>query len=172
MRWRQVALALALVVPAVALEYGFLAGLRLPGATPDLLVVVVGSLAATCGAGVGAVSGFAGGMLLDLAPPADGLPGTWAALFTLIGYVIGSRDSLVLRGRLVVVLEVATAGVASVLGRMVLGGILGDPRVEWNNLPTLVMTEFLYALILAPFAMWLIVRLARRLGASTETRPA
>lgn len=171
MRWRQLALAMALVVPAVVIEFGFLAGLRLPGATPDLVVVLVGSLAATCGPGVGAVAGFTGGILLDIAPPADGIPGLWAVGFTLAGYLIGSRDSLVLRGRWVVVLELAAAGVACVLIRLALGGILGDPRVAWLDLPTVVMTEFAYALILAVPALWLVSRLARRLGADVETRP-
>lgn len=172
MRWRQLVLALALVTAAVALEFALFSRLRLPGATPDLVAVAVGLSAAVFGPGVGAVTGFVGGFLLDIAPPADGIVGLWAAGFTVVGYVIGARESLQIRGRLVLLAEIAAGGVVALLVRLVVGGVLGDPRVAWTTLPTLVVTEFLYTFVLAALLLPVAARVGKRLGAQTDTRPA
>jgi rod shape-determining protein MreD len=172
MRWRQMFLALALIIPAVAFELSVLSRLGLPGATPDLVAVLVGAVAVVCGSGVGAIAGFTGGLLLDLVPPADGIVGIWAAVFTIVGYLIGSRDSLLLRGRVVATLEVAVGGLAAVVGRVLLGGVLGDPRVVWQSLPLLLVTEFLYCLVLVALVLPVVGFLARRLAQPGEARSA
>jgi rod shape-determining protein MreD len=62
----RIALRLALIVlAAVVLQVSFFSKLSLLGATPDLLSVVVISLGLMGGAVVGAVCGFAAGLVLD-----------------------------------------------------------------------------------------------------------
>ncbi len=170
MRWRQLLLALALIVPAVAFEMAVLSRLGLPGATPDLVAVLVGALAATCGAGVGSIAGFVAGMLLDLVPPADGTVGVWAVGLTLVGYVIGSRYSLLTRSRTATVAEVALAGPVAALIRLLLGGLLGDSRVVWQSVPTLLTTDLFYCFVLATLVFPVVVVLARRLTPAGEAR--
>ena len=63
--------------------------MRLPGATPDLVLLVVVALALADGPGFGCAVGFAGGLLLDLVPPADGTVGRWALVLTLVGWLAG-----------------------------------------------------------------------------------
>jgi rod shape-determining protein MreD len=65
---RRIGLRIALIIlAAVILQLSFFSYLSFFGATPDALVVVVASLGLLGGALVGAVSGFAAGILLDSA---------------------------------------------------------------------------------------------------------
>ena len=77
----RVLLIIASLGTAVVLQSSILARLGLPGATPDLLLVVVLVIALVSGPLVGAVTGFAAGVLVDLAPPAAGSLGQTAAIW-------------------------------------------------------------------------------------------
>lgn len=84
-------LAGVILLVAVVLQSAVLARLPLPGPTPDLLLLVVIGIALTLGANAGAVTGFAAGVLMALAPPASGPLGLSALLFAVVGFVVGSR---------------------------------------------------------------------------------
>ena len=71
MRINRVLLPAALVVVALVIQVSVLSRLHLPGAVPDLLLLVVLALAMTYGHVEGALIGFGAGLLADLAPPAD-----------------------------------------------------------------------------------------------------
>ena len=73
---RRTLLSAVLLLLAVLIEVTVLAPLPFPGATPMLVRVVVVLLAGQYGASTGAACGFAGGLLLDIAPPAAGTIGT------------------------------------------------------------------------------------------------
>ena len=75
---RRAVIVAVLLLLAVLIEVTVLAPLPFPGATPSLVLVVVVILASQFGASTGAVSGFAGGLLLDIAPPAAGTIGITA----------------------------------------------------------------------------------------------
>jgi len=53
-----------------------------------------------------------------------------------------------------------SAGV--VLGFAMVGGIVGDPRVSWDRVPMLLLTQAGYALVLAPFVVPVVGALWRR----------
>ena len=87
---RAVLLGLAVGV-ALVLQTSVFPHLAWRGVGPDvvLLVVVAGGLAR--GAHVGMVLGFASGLVLDLAPPADHVAGRWALALLVVGVgVLGS----------------------------------------------------------------------------------
>lgn len=77
------------VVVALVLQTSVFSHVTWRGVGPDvvLLVVVAGGLAR--GAQFGMVLGFAAGLLVDLAPPADHVAGRWALALLLVGYVAG-----------------------------------------------------------------------------------
>jgi len=82
-----------MVAVALALQVTLFARLPLPGATPDLVLLVVVGLALSHGPAFGLVLGFAAGLASDLVPPADHEIGRWAFVLTLLGYLAGSaRD--------------------------------------------------------------------------------
>ena len=89
MRFNRMLLSVTLVVVALVIQVSVLARLQLPGATPDLLLLVVLGLAFVYGHVSGALIGFGAGLLADLAPPADHAAGRYALVLCLIGYLAG-----------------------------------------------------------------------------------
>ena len=59
------------------------------GIVPNLVLLVVVGAALTRGPQFAAVLGFAAGVALDLAPPADHIAGRWALALVVVGYVAG-----------------------------------------------------------------------------------
>ena len=135
----------------------FLARLQLPGATPDLLLLVVVSLALAYGPGFGRAVGFGAGLAADLAPPADHAVGRWALVLSLVGYLAGAAARRDAGGRpscRCVVVGVAAA--ASVLLYAGLGALMDDPHITWDAVVALLPTAVLYDVVLSA------VRRARR----------
>src|SRR5690606_37807182 len=56
---------------------------------PNLVMLVVIATALSRGSQYAAVTGFAAGLLLDLAPPADHVAGRWALALLVVGYLAG-----------------------------------------------------------------------------------
>ena len=145
----RVLLIIASLGTAVVLQSAVFARLGLPGATPDLLLVVVLVVALVAGPAVGAVTGFAGGVLIDIAPPAAGSIGQTAAIYALAGFVIGHAQFEPGRPDLQSVLSIGAVAAAVVLVQAILGTLLGQPEVTWSLVPLLVATQFIYAALLA-----------------------
>ena len=130
---RRAVIVAVLLILAVLIEVTVLAPLPFPGATPSLVLVVVVILASQFGAATGAVSGFAGGLLLDIAPPAAGTIGITALLLTVVGYAVGRFAESDDRPWWSFAVLAALAAPLVVLAGAVLGGLLGDPRVRWDE---------------------------------------
>lgn len=167
MAFVRLVLAAVLLATAVVLQTVVLSRTPLPGATPDLVLLVVVSLALVRGCTVGCVVGFAGGLLLDVVPPADGQVGQWALALALVGWFSGRAVDAAQGSALVPVFVVAVASVGSVLGYAALGFALGDLRVTGTSLLNALPTALLYNVLLAPFVVPLLMRLARRVEPST-----
>ncbi|MHB1613983.1 MAG: rod shape-determining protein MreD [Actinomycetes bacterium] len=163
MRWRQVALDVALVVTALVVELVVLARLHLPGATPDLLLVVVVALALAHGPRHGMAVGFGAGLALDLAPPTVTPLGQWALVFCVVGFLVGRARGEVERSVWVPFLIVAIAAAGEVLGFAALSVIFGEHGVGLSRLTVLVVTGVAYDLVLTPFVLPVVTRLAARL---------
>ena len=106
--------------------------LPLPGATPDLLLLVVVALALAHGPGFGLVCGFAAGLAADLVPPADHEVGRWALVLTLVGYLAGWPGTRPGGRRSCRSSWSAVAGAGSVLSYAGLGALIDDPNVTWG----------------------------------------
>jgi rod shape-determining protein MreD len=155
------ALGLALLI-AVLVQVGLLAVLPLPGATPDLVLVLVAALAIARGPGVGAAAGFTGGLLLDLIPPATHAAGQWALVLTLVGYVAGHLGDPRLRPGARLVLVGGLAGLATIT-YVTASSLLGARWLPIRELAVLAGTGTAYAAALAvvvlPGGWWLAGRL-------------
>jgi rod shape-determining protein MreD len=162
MAWLRVALAAALVVTAVLLELTVLPWLRLPGAVPDVVVVTVIALGFVGGPVRGAATGFLAGVLLDLVPPSDGLLGATAVVLVVVGYLAGMFGEERDRSPLTVLGMTGLLAGGAVLARALLGGLVADPRITWDRVPGLLVTEILYALVLGAFVVPLVSWLWRR----------
>lgn len=144
---------------AVVLELTVLSRLGIPGATPDLVVVMVVALGLAMGPLQGASAGFAAGILLDLSPPSDTLVGVNAIVYLVIGFIAGfwvdprDRTLPILAG--IAALSTGSAVLATALINTVLGG----SRVNWSEVPWITLSSALYGLLLAaviiPLIDWL-----------------
>jgi rod shape-determining protein MreD len=165
MRVSRTLLATVLVVIALVVQVTVLARLQLPGAVPDLLLLVVLGLALVYGHVGGALTGFGAGLLIDLAPPADHAVGRYALVLCVIGYVAGLTKPETGRHRSATVpmLVVAAAAVTSTLLYAGVGTLVGDTAVDQSGLVKLILTATFYDLLLAPFVVPLVMSMARRL---------
>ena len=162
--------AIAATLSALILQVTLLARLGLPGATPDLLLVVVLALGMAGGPASGAVMGFAAGLLIDLAPPAAGSLGQTAAVYAIAGYLAGNVVLEPGRPELAAMLTIAGLAGAVVIALPVLSWLLGSPQAAWSEIPFLFATQALYAAVLAMVIVPLVGVLYR--GAAEEGRTA
>lgn len=145
--------ALGLVVAAVVLQVTVLARLPLPGASPDLVLVVVVALALAYGPDFGVATGFAAGLAVDLAPPADHAVGRWALVLGLIGFAAGLAHREARRSAFVPLVVVGVCAGLSVLLYSALGALMSDPHVTWVAVSALLPTAVLYDVVLSPFVV-------------------
>jgi rod shape-determining protein MreD len=159
---RRLAFLTLLLVVALALQTSVVSRLGLPGATPDLVLLVVVSLALADGPLTGVVVGFTAGMALDLVPPADHAVGRYAFVLTLVGYLAGlARDEAERSAvRPFVVVAAAAAGATALYAG--LGALFSDFGVDGGTLVGLLPTAVLYDVLLAPFVVPAVMALARR----------
>ncbi|MGS2587889.1 rod shape-determining protein MreD [Streptomyces hebeiensis] len=164
MRFNRVLLSTTLIVVALVVQVTILARLQLPGAVPDLMLLVVLALAFVYGHVSGALIGFGAGLLADLAPPADHAAGRYALVLCVIGYLAGLAKPE--KGQMRTALGPMTAVVAAALGSTLLyaavGALVGDTAARHVGLGGLLFTAAVYDLLLAPFTIPLVMALARK----------
>jgi rod shape-determining protein MreD len=164
MRFNRMLLSTTLVIVALVVQVSVLARLQLPGAVPDLLLLVVLALALVYGHIGGALIGFGAGLLADLAPPADHAVGRYALVLCVIGYLAGlaKPDNGKLRSATGPLLVVVAGALGSTLLYAGVGALVGDSAARQVGLVDLLFTAVLYDLLLAPFTVPLIMALALR----------
>lgn len=164
MRINRILLSTALVAVALVVQVGVLARLHLPGAVPDLLLLVVLGLAMVYGHVAGAFIGFGAGLLADLAPPSDHAIGRYALVLCVIGYAAGLTrpDKSRHRSASLPLIVVVCAAIGSTLLYAGVGSLAGDNAGNTVGIPLLLFTATVYDLVLAPFSVPLVMALARR----------
>lgn len=164
MRPNRIVLSAVLLVVALVIQVSVLGRLQLPGATPDLLLLVVVGLALVFGPSGGCVVGFCGGLLADLAPPSDHAIGRYALVLCVLGYAAGllKPEGSRHRGAFSALVLVAGAAVVSTLLYAMVGALVGDTAARHVGLTGLVFSALLYDVLLAPFVVPAVVLLARR----------
>jgi len=174
--------ALSVVILAVVLFAAVVVQLtvvnRLPlpgGGTPDLVLLLVTAIAVATTPGVAAFTGFAGGLALDVAPPAAHYAGQYALVFCLAGYAASRvyRAITNLSGeqdRVTAFTVMVAATAAGEAGKAALGMMLSDPDVTTATVSRVLPGAILYDLVLSPFVFWLVVRVTR--GAVPDRAPA
>jgi rod shape-determining protein MreD len=158
------ALAVAvLIVLTVTLQVSIFASLSLGGVVPDLVMLVVIAAALERGPDYAALVGFGGGLVLDLAPPADATAGRWALALVVVGYLTGLARQ---EGELSIPGTVAIVAAGAFIGTSVYalsGLVLGDQGVEVSTAFRVVPMSVLYDVLVTPLVVPLVVLLFRRL---------
>jgi rod shape-determining protein MreD len=177
---RRVVIGLVLTVllfAAVVIQLTGVNRLVLPGGgTPDLVLLLVTATAVAAGPAAGALSGFAGGLALDVAPPAMHYAGEYALDFCLAGYaaariVRAVWDSTAERDPVSSFAVMAAATAAGETGKAVLGLLLSDPDVTGHTISRVLPGAVFYDLLLAPLAFGLVALIARAPRAERAPAP-
>ena len=157
----------AVLVAAVLMQSTVLAGLRLAGVRPDLLVLVVVAVAMASGATGGAVFGFVAGLVADLL---FDLPvGVSALVYTGVGFGVGTVRVYVTSHQPLV--HLVLAGAASLAAVWCSGLLL---RVfdlsSWAAVARAGPLVALYNLLLTPFVYPVVWALTERVPARPGQR--
>ncbi|HEY0474185.1 MAG TPA: rod shape-determining protein MreD [Kribbella sp.] len=161
----RVGLAALFLMIAVTVQASMLPHLAVAGVTCDLVMIVVVALALSRGPEWGAVTGFAGGLLLDVVPPADHTAGRWALALALAGYVAGlirRETSAGPVGPLGVAMTVVLSAALSLIVYSATGSLLHDPAVDWGafgvRLGIAAGYDVVGAIVVIPLVMWVMRR--------------
>ena len=162
MSWMRALVAAAAVGLALALQVSLFPHLAWHGVVPNVCLLVVVGAALTRGPQFAMVLGFAAGVLLDLAPPADHLAGRWALALVVVGYVAGRVRQDVRPSATTVVLTVAASSFVGTSLFALSGVLLGDP-LGIPDLLEVIAVALLWDVVLTPFVLPPVMALFRLL---------
>ncbi len=165
----RVLLSAVLILTAALLQVTLVNRLPLPGAGPDLVLLVVIGLAIVVGPTAGASIGFAAGLLVDLIPPTSTEVGRWALVLCVVGYLAGQVQIDARRSAFIVLGSVAGLSALAALLFAGLGVLFGDPRITADIVVSTTLSSVLYDLLLAPFVIPGVMALARRTALNPTT---
>jgi rod shape-determining protein MreD len=167
MTYGRILMVALLLATASVLQTVVLTRIPFPQATPDLVLLVVVALAMVQGPNGGAVVGFAGGLLIDVVPPADGAVGRWALVLCLVGWFAGRASDAVEGSALLPLLVVVGSAISALVGYAIVGWLIGDVRVTASAVLRSMPPAVLYDVLFSPFVVPLVMALARRFQVST-----
>ncbi len=146
--------ALAFVV--VFFQIGVVSEVPVFGVNADLSILLVGFVGLMCGSTLGAATGFAVGMLVDLALLQT--LGLTSLIFTLVGYWCGRlRELRDPQAALTPLLVGAGVSAVSLIGYSTMEFMLGvDAPISFVLLRQIVLGILVNAIVAAP--MWVLVR--------------
>jgi len=159
----RVSLIAVLVVVTVTLQVSVFSHFSLDGVAPDLALLLVIGAALVRGPTYAAVVGFAAGLVLDLAPPADHTAGRWALALVVVGYLTGLARPEGARSLVSTVLIVAAGAFIGTSVYALSGLVVGEQSVTVASAMHVVPIAVLYDVLLTPLAVPLIVLFFRRL---------
>jgi rod shape-determining protein MreD len=158
----------ALVVAVVFFQIGVVSEVPVFGVNVDLSPLVVAFVGLLCGSTLGAATGFAVGLLVDLALVQT--LGVTSLIFTLVGYWSGRlRELRDPQAALTPLLVGATASAASTVGYSLMEFLLGvDAPVSLELLRQIVLGIVVNTVVALP--MWAIARRSLEGGLPDDPR--
>jgi rod shape-determining protein MreD len=156
-------LTVAAAILTLALESSVAPKLHLPYAVPDLVLLAVLALAAERGTAGGAATGFAIGLIQDLAPPSLGAVGRHALVLTVVGALAGRAAREVRRSALRTSLLAGLYAALALLLDELVGLALGDGAgLSRPGLLLALGAAALYTAVATPLIVPGLAALARR----------
>jgi rod shape-determining protein MreD len=155
-------LVATLLVVATVLQVTVFPELAYDGVVPNLVLLVVVAAALTRGAEFAMVLGFCGGLLLDLAPPADHVAGRWALALVVAGYLAGRVRQAAGQSALASIATVAATSFVATSVFALSGLLLQDESVTVSDALWVIPVNVAYDVLLTPFVLPVMMKLFRR----------
>ena len=155
--------AFCVVALAVVLQVTLFPHIAWDGVVPNLALLVVVGAALVRGPQFAAVLGFAAGVVIDLAPPADHIAGRWALALVVVGYLAGRVRQDLKPTAGAVVLTVAASSFVGTSVFALSGLLLRDPVVDVAQMLQIILVAVLWDVLLTPFVLPPVMGLFRRL---------
>jgi rod shape-determining protein MreD len=152
----------ALLLAAVVLQVTFFPHLAYDGVVPNLVLLVVVAAALTRGAEFAMTLGFFGGLLIDLAPPADHVAGRWALALVVAGYLAGRVRQDAGQSAIASIATVAATSFAATSVFALSGLLLQDESVSVAQALRVIPVSVLYDVLLTPLVLPLMIKIFRR----------
>lgn len=164
LRW---VVAILLVSVALVLQVSVFSAFAWDGIAPDLVLLVVVGASLARGGQFGMILGFAAGVLLDLAPPADHTAGRWALALLVAGYVAGRTRHSDGPGPTPIgaVATVAACSFVSSSIYALTGLVLGEGTRAVGGMLEVIGIGLLWDVLLTPIVLPGVMALFRRLDA-------
>ncbi len=159
-------LVTALILLTVTLQLSVFSHFALDGVAPDLALLLVIGAALVRGPTYASLVGFAAGLVLDLAPPADHTAGRWALALVVVGYLTGLAKTDGHQSVFATVLVVASGAFIGTSLYALSGLVLGEQSVTVDSAIHVVPIAILYDVLLAPLVVPLLLMAFRRLEPS------
>ena len=141
------------------------------GVVPDLVLMVVVAGALSRGGQAGMVLGFAAGLVMDIAPPADTVAGRWALALLVAGYVAGRFRQDTPTGRPSVTAVVATVATCSFVATSIFaltGLVLQDPAIGFGEVLRVIGIGLFWDVLLTPLVLPVLLMLYARADAEAH----
>jgi len=150
---------IALVVAAI-LQVSIAPHLAVFGVVPNIIFLVVVTLAFVKGPVAGGISGFVGGLVFDLI--GTSIVGPYALVLSVVGYTTGMLSAnLFAEGWILPVTIVAVASLSAELAYGIVLAVLGLGGTFWRDVLTVMIPSALYHTVLAVLAYPWLARLLR-----------
>lgn len=159
----RVAVTAVAVLVALLLQLTVFPHLAWEGVVPNLCLLVVVAAALSRGPDFGAATGFAAGLLVDLAPPMEHVAGRWALALVLVGWVVGRVR--ITRTPTAVVLTVAVASFVGTSVFALSGVLLGEPVGSLPMMLAVVALSVVWDVLLTPVVLPPLMAVLTRLDA-------
>ncbi|MCW2739082.1 rod shape-determining protein MreD [Nocardioides sp.] len=167
LRW---SIAFGAVVVALVVQVSLFPHLAWHGIVPNLCLLVVVAAALTVEAPFALLLGFAAGLTLDLAPPADHIAGRWALALTIAAFLAARVRQDVKPTALAVVGTVAAASFVATSLFALSGVLLSDPATSVAGLLEVVLVAVVWDVLLTPFVLPPLMKLFSRLNPQWATQ--
>jgi rod shape-determining protein MreD len=139
----------------LVMELTVLDRLRVFGAGPDVMLLLAVVAGIVGGPRVGALFGFASGIVLDLFLETP--MGLSALVFCIVGYAVGNIQGGVLRAAWwIPIVTTFVASVAGVLGYAIVATVVGQPHLVTTHLLIVATVVGVFNALVAPIALRLV----------------
>ncbi len=159
---RQVSLSGPVFIFFYLIQESIINQFRLPGGGFSIFLIFTLAWAVLSTPEIGALSGFAAGLLMDLSQSSSGPFGQWALILVLICYAIaflGYGNEKLRENSITIVFFIVIGVLAAEVGFLITGALLGVATGSFGQITLTLIGISIWTLVITPLILPIFVRL-------------